>query len=147
MDQQEQRPPLITGTLAAVIAVVLTGYVGAKTVRAAFWQSEHHFHWLIPLDNIFPHRAVLAVNVVFYVFMVFLCVVFPLSFRGKERILVAGWVPGVLLSPIQGFVSTSIAAAVQYFKAAAIMVSFFAAVAILMERAQNRAKSNRSVPQ
>src|SRR5438128_9857925 len=69
----------------------------------------------------------------FYAWLLWLCVVFPRALQGKERVLVAGWIPGVLLSPIQGLVSASLAAAIQYVKAASIMVAFFAAVAILLE--------------
>jgi hypothetical protein len=71
--------------------------------------------------------------VALYASFIYLCVAFPRGLRGKERVLVAGWVPGVLLSPVQGLVSESLAAAIQYFKAGSIMVAFLAAVAILVE--------------
>jgi hypothetical protein len=102
-------------------------------LRAAFWQPPHRFHWLLSLGNLLPPRVTLAANVALYVWLVWLCVVFPRGLQGKERILVAGCVPGVLLSPIQGMVSVSLAAAIQYVKAASIMVAFFAAMAILVE--------------
>jgi len=51
----------------------------------------------------------------------------------QERVLIAGSVPGILLSPIQSVVSISLAAAIQYVKAVSIAVAFFAAVLILME--------------
>ena len=78
-------------------------------------------------------RATVAVNVALYAWLLWLCVVFPRALQGKQRVLVAGWVPGVLLSPIQGMVSASLAAASQHVKAASIMVAFLAAVAILIE--------------
>ena len=131
--EQEQKPRVIGTRFTASIGVVLTGYVAALSLRAAFWQSPHHFHWLLPLDALLPARPTLAVNVALYAWLFWLCVVFPRALHGKERVLVAGWVPGVLLSPIQGMVSASLAAAIQYVKAASIMVAFFAAVAILLE--------------
>lgn len=133
MEQQEQKPRLIGNRFTAAIGVVLTGYVAALSLRAAFWESPHHFHWLLPLDALLPARLTLAVNVALYAWLLWLCVVFPRALRGKERVLVAGWVPGVLLSPIQGMVSASLAAVIQYVKAASIMIAFFAAVAILLE--------------
>src|SRR6476661_8974702 len=131
--EQEQKLRLIGNRFTASAAVVLTGYVAALSLRAAFWQSPHHFRWLLPLDMLLPARATLAVNVALYASLLWLCVMFPRALQGKERLLVAGWVPGVLLSPIQGMVSVSLAGAIQYFKAASIMVAFFAAVAIFLE--------------
>jgi hypothetical protein len=133
VEQQEQKPRLIGNRFTAAIGVVLTGYVAALSLRAAFWQSPHHFQWLLPLNALLPARFNLAVNVALYAWLLWLCVVFPRAFQGKERVLIAGWVPGVLLSPIQGMVSASLAVAIQYVKAASIMAAFFAAVAIFLE--------------
>jgi hypothetical protein len=130
----EQKPRLISSRFGAAIAVILTGLVGAQTFRAAFWQAPHRFHWIMPLDYLrLPLWAVWTVNLGFYAWLLFLCIAFPRSLRGKERILVAGWVPGVLLSPVQGVVPASLANGIQYVKAASIMGAFFAAVAILVE--------------
>jgi hypothetical protein len=133
VERQEQKPRLIGDRFTAAIGVVLTSFVAVQTLRAVFWQSPHHFHWLLPLDALLPARAVLAVNVALYAWLLWLCIVFPRALQGKERVLVAGWVPGVLLSPIQGMVSAPLAAAIQHVKAASIMVAFFAAAAILLE--------------
>lgn len=116
VEQQEQKPRLIGNRFTAAIAVVLTGSVAAQTLRAAFWQSPHRLHWLLPLDALLPARAIVAVNVALYAWLLWLCVVFPRDLQGKERILVAAWAPGVLLSPIQGMVSASFAAAIQHVK-------------------------------
>jgi hypothetical protein len=59
--------------------------------------------------------------------------VFFRALQGKERVLFAGWMPGIFLSPIQGWVSMSFAAAIQYVKAASISVAFVAAVLILLD--------------
>jgi hypothetical protein len=75
----------------------------------------------------------LAVNLVFYAWVVWLCVVFPRALHGKERVLAIGWALSLLLSLIQGLVSASLAAFIQYVRAASIMVALFAAVAILIE--------------
>ena len=133
MDQQKEKPLLINSRLIAAIGVILTGYVAALTFRAVFRRSAHHFHWILPLSHVLPPWAVLTVNVAFYAYMIFLFIAVPWSLRGKERILVLGWLPGVLLSPIQGMVSVSLASAIQYVKAASIAIAFLAAVAILAE--------------
>lgn len=133
MKQQNQKPRLIGSRFAAVIGVLLTGFVAAQTLRAAFWQHPRDFHWMLSFDHLLPAWAVPIVNWAFYAWVLWLCIVFPKAFQGKERVLVLGWVPGVLLSPIQGLVSVSLATAIQYVKAASIMVAFLAIVAILVE--------------
>lgn len=75
----------------------------------------------------------LTVNVAMYAWIFWLCIVFPRALSGKERVLVLGWVPGLLLSPVQGIVSVPLAVAIQYFKAVTILVAFIAAVIILVE--------------
>jgi len=82
---------------------------------------------------VLPAWAVWTVNGVFYGYLLWLCVVFSRAVRGKERVLIAGWVPGILLSPIQSVVSISLATAIQYVKAVSISVAFVAAVFILVE--------------
>jgi hypothetical protein len=80
-------------------------------------------------------------------YLLWLCVVFFRIAQGKERVLVAGWVPAILLSPVQSLVSISTAADIQYFKAASIGVAFVAAVLILLEGpARGDAQSDNSVP-
>ena len=130
------------------MGVILTGYIAALAIRSAFWQSPHHFHWLLPLDRLLPAWAVLTVNVVIYGWILWLCIVFPRALQGNERVLVAGWVPSLVLGPIQGMVSVSLATAIQYVKAASMMVAFIAAVVILVESSGTRtAPSDRVVPQ
>jgi hypothetical protein len=146
--EQPQKPRLITSRFTALVGVILTGYIAALAIRSAFWQSAHHFHWLLPLDRLLPAWAVLTVNVVIYGWMLWLCVVFPRALQGKERVLVAGWVPSLVLGPIQGMVSVSLATAIQYVKAASMMVAFIAAVVILVVSSGERtAPSDRVVPQ
>ena len=148
MQQREHKPQLFLNRGAAAIGVVLTGYVAALTFRAAFSQSPHRFHWILPLDYMLPSRAVWTVNVAFYLALFWLCIAFTRTLEGKERVLVTGWVPGVLLSPIQGMVSVSLAAAIQYVKAVSILVAFVAAVLILLEGPPNaNAPPDSSVPE
>ncbi len=147
MDQQKQWPRLIGSRYTAAVGVLLTGYVAALTLRAALWQSPHHFHWLLPVGTFLPARATLPVNVALYAWLLWLCIVFPRALYGKERVLVVGWVPGVLLSPIQGLVSVSFAALIQDVKAVSILLVFFAAIGILIEGpVSGNSASDSSVP-
>jgi hypothetical protein len=133
VDKTKQWPRLIGSRFTAAIGVILTGYVAALTLRAALWQSPHHFHWILPVDTFLPARATLVVNVAFYAWLLWLCIVLPRAVHGKERILVTGWVLSLLLSLIQGLVWVSLAALIQDVRAASITVAFFAVVAILIE--------------
>lgn len=133
VDQPKQWPRLIGSRFTAAIGVVLTGYAAALTFRAALWQSPHRFHWLLPVDTFLPARAMLVANVALYAWVLWLCIVFPRALHGKERILAVGWMLSLLLSLIQGLVSASLAALIQYVRAASIMVAFFAVLAILIE--------------
>jgi hypothetical protein len=146
MEQQGYTPRLIRNRGTAVVGLILTGYIAVLTFRAAFSQSPHHSHWLLPLDSVLPAWALWAVNVVFYGYLLCLCIAFSRAVRGKERVLIAGWVPGILLSPVQSVVSISLAAAIQYFQAVSISVAFVAAVFILIEGpARDHAPTDGSV--
>ena len=81
-----------------------------------------------------PKGARLVANAAFYGYLFWLCVVFLRRTHGKERVLVAGYCPGVLLAPIQTLVSPFAAIAIQCIKATGIAVAFVAALLILFER-------------
>jgi hypothetical protein len=138
MEGRSHREGLIRHRRNAVIALVLTGLVAAMTFRAAFLPSPRHAHWLIPLDSLLPMWALWAVNVAFYTYLLWVCVVFLQVALGKERVLVAGWFLLILLSPIQSLVSTSAAAAIQYIKAVSIAVAFVAVLLLVLGRANWR---------
>jgi hypothetical protein len=133
VDQPKQWPRLIGSRSTAAIGVALTGYVAALTLRAALWQSPHHFRWLLPVNAFLPARAALVANVAFYAWVLWLCIVFPRALHGKERILAIGWMLSLVLSLIQGLVSASLDALIQYVRAASMMVAFFAVLAILIQ--------------
>jgi len=145
---EQPKPRLITGRFSAAIGAILTGYITAVTVSSAFWQSPHRFHWILQLDHLLPPWAMITANVALYAWILWLCIVFPRALQGKERVLVAGWIPSLLLSPIQGMVSTSVAAAIQYVKAASTMVAFVVAVVILVEGLRREGSlPDKTVPQ
>lgn len=138
MEGRSDRQGLIRDRRDALIALALTGIIATMTFRAAFLPSPHHSHWLVPLVFSLPVWALWAVNVAFYGYLVWLCVVFFRVAIGKERVLVAGWFLLILLSPIQSLVSTSAAAAIQYIKAVSIAVALVAALLLVIERANWR---------
>jgi hypothetical protein len=138
MEDRSDKPGLIRDRRKAVIGLALTGLVAAMTFRAAFSHSPHHSHWLLPLDFLLPAWALWAVNVAFYAYLLWLCVVFFRVAIGKERVLVAGWFLLILLGPIQSLVSTSAATAVEYIKAVSIAVAFVAVLLLFLEGPNSR---------
>jgi hypothetical protein len=133
MEQREYKPRLISNRFTAVIGLVLTGCVMVLSFRTALSQAVHHFRWLLPLDHLLPPWGLWVANAAVYAYLLWACAVFFRALQGKERVLFAGWMPGIFLSPIQGWVSMSFAAAIQYVKAASISVAFVAAVLILLD--------------
>jgi hypothetical protein len=132
MQQAEHKPGLIHDRRDAVIALCLTGFVTAWSVRDAVYQSQHKLPWLLDLQFMLPSRAAVAVNVGFYTYLLCLGVVFYRMARGKERVLVAGWFAGIVFVPVRILVSTS-GAAVDYVEAVGMMAAFLAAVHILID--------------
>lgn len=133
MEGRNHNPGLFHHRRNAAIGLVLTGLVAAMSLRAAFSSSPHHSHGLLPLDFLLPAWALWAVNVAFYAYLLWLCVVCFRVAISKERVLVAGWFLLFLLSPIQNLVSTSAAAAIEYIKAVSIAVAFVAVLVLLLE--------------
>jgi len=99
MDHREYRPRLIRNQRTAIVALVSTGFLAVLTFRTVVSHSSQQSHWLLPLDFVLTGRALLAVNVAFYTYLLWLCTVFLRIAQGKERILVAGCFPGILLTP------------------------------------------------
>jgi hypothetical protein len=133
MELREHKPRLIGSRFTAKIAVVLTGFVMALSFRTALTQSVHHFRWLLPLDYLLPQWGLWVANAAIYAYLIWACTAFFCALQGKERVLFAGWMPGIFLSPIQGWVSMSYSAGIQYVKAGSISIAFVAAVLILLE--------------
>ena len=132
MEQASRKPGLIPNRWAAVIGVMLTGFLTAVTVRDAYIHPTRHFYWLFPLDFMLPNWALWLVNGAFYGYLLWLCFVFFRIAQRKERIVVLGCSLGIVLYPIQNLVSTPGAVAIQYVEAAGTAVAFLVALDILL---------------
>jgi hypothetical protein len=67
-----------------------------------------------------------------YAAMICLCIALFLESTGRERTLVAGWYPGVLLSPVKMFFPAAVRT-VDFLELVGITVAFVAAVLIVWE--------------
>jgi len=103
MEEAGRNQGLITTRRAAAFAAIVTGFVGIMTFRAAFFHPVRHphFHLASSIGFLFPRWALLPLNVAFYAWVVWLCLVFFRAARGKERIVVGGWLPGHPIGPRQ----------------------------------------------
>lgn len=143
MQDGEARPRLIHSTRAAVVALVLTGFVAGLTFRDVFFRSAHRRGWLFPV--LFAQRGWVfsSIQLVFYGYLLWLCVVFFRGAQGKERVIVAGWFAVILLSPIETFISRPAAVAISYVEAFGIGAAFLAALDILLRCRSNRQPGQR----
>src|SRR5579872_7275499 len=104
MERVEHKDGFIRTRRMAVIVLFVTGYIAALS----FWQLlsdiPYKSHLLVPLDFLLPSRAVVAVNIGFYAYLLWLGVVIYRITRGKERLLGVGYFTGIVLEPIQSLV-------------------------------------------
>jgi hypothetical protein len=123
---------LIRDRISAIVAVVLTGFITAISFRAAFYGGPHYWHPFFHLAML-PRWTQLLINAAFYVYILWAFVGLFSIAKGRERFLVAGWGPGLLLDPIKGVVSSPAVTVIRQFQAVSIAVALLAAVSIFLE--------------
>jgi hypothetical protein len=145
MDERKYRPQLIGNRLTAAIAVCLTGFLAVRDFRAVFSGTLPKPGWLIPFDSMpLPIWAMAIVNLAFYVYMLWLGVVFYRWAQGNERVVVAGFFAGTLLSPIKALVSPPAVAVIRSVQAVGMTVAFLAATYIFL-KSPATAKGNSKI--
>jgi hypothetical protein len=114
----------------ALFSVAFTGFLTYQTLRGVLHYRIPHSMWVfIPLP-LLPNWMNIALNVLVYASIAWLCVaVFGMG-GGKERLILAGWSVTLLLGLIQPFVPQEIAISIQYLKGLAISVAFLMSVLI-----------------
>lgn len=139
MGQPEFKPRLIYNKRGAVIALCFTGYLAVLSFRDVLSHSQRTHHWLLDFDWLvylhitLPAWVAAGVNLAFYAYLLWIGVVFYRIAQGKERVLVVGWVAVIFLGLIQILVSASAATAIDHVQAFVMLVTFFAAVDILLK--------------
>lgn len=136
MGQPDHKFWLIGNRLSAIIAVGVTGFLAAEEFRAIFSDPPRKFSWLFPLDSLpLPTWTAVALNVFFYLYMLWLGFWGCRKTQGKERIVVAGFCTGGLFGlagPIRALASPRAVMAIQSIQAAGMSVAFVAALLILL---------------
>jgi hypothetical protein len=133
MQQGEHKPGLIRSRPAATIVLLLSWILAILTFRDLFRLPAHGSAWLLPPDFVQPRWLFVALNVAFYAYLSWSCVVLFRITLGKERILAAGFYSSMALGLIQGLVSPFAATAIQYARVAGMVVAFVAAALIFIE--------------
>jgi hypothetical protein len=130
--ESQPRPALIRTRLAAILALILTGFVAALDIRHALFGPIDTSKWLLSPFRSWPLWVMVAVNAFFYVCSVWICVLFFRGTAGKERILVVGWALGIVLYPLKALFPGA-AGPIQYADATAMGMAFLAALSIFLE--------------
>lgn len=133
MEKENDRRGFIRTRRAAIVGATLTGFVAAMTFRSVFFPPHHYrSHWFLDAGFILPKWALLPLNFAFYAYLIWLCIVFFRAAQGRERTLVAGWCPGILLDPLR-ILFPSLTETVQFFDVVGITVAFITSVLIVRE--------------
>src|SRR5271170_6246833 len=105
MGQEQLKDRLIHTRRGAVIVLCSTGYVAALSFRNLLVQSQHEPPLLIDSHFPLPSWAAAGINLAFYVCLIWGFAELYRNARGKERVLVGGWVTSFFLGLIQYIVS------------------------------------------
>ncbi len=125
---------LLPNRLAAAIALIFTGWMAALAIRDVLLRPIRLQDWFFPIfPPLFkaPHWVAIAVNAAFYAYLIWICVCFFRFAKGKERVVIAGWLLGFVLYPAERFSPTVSVA--RYVEATAMGISLLAALAIFLE--------------
>jgi hypothetical protein len=136
MGQPESQPGFIQSKRGAIVALCVTGFAAALSVRNLAFQckfnSHHKFNWLLDWGIFNPPWAVATVNLAFYGYSLWLAIAFYRMAQGKERIIVVGFFTGLLLYPIRILASPPVDTAINYTSNVATIVAFVVAIYILV---------------
>jgi len=134
MGSAEHTNGLIRNKRHAAIAVVLAAVVATSALRNTLQPMRRTSPWLFNPIYALPHLTPLFVGLSAFFWGFVLWILFWLyrSARGKyERLLLASFAAGFILSTIERFMPVQIATNMQYLSTAAALVSFVAAMTIL----------------
>jgi hypothetical protein len=134
MEAPTQPERLIRNRRIATMVVMGTGVLTAVTLWRTFFPVPHQSHWLLPLRFLLPGRADIAVNVAFYLYLLWFVIFrFFRKSQGKEQILIAGYCPLVFLNPFKYLVSTAGGNLFQSLQLIGMIMAFVAALLILKD--------------
>jgi hypothetical protein len=138
MKQQQQERGLISRRLHAEVLVLATALAWLSCLRTALSSAANYADSGYQFQSMW---ARLAVDVVFYGFLLWVCLFYFRKARGIERIVVTGWAIWLILGSVQHLFSIHAARAVEFVKLGALAVALVAAILILSTYLRNSEKA------
>jgi hypothetical protein len=132
MDKLGGTSRLIESRPAAMVAFCVTSIVAARILWEVVHPVEHKSYWLLDMRWILADFAAVAVNMVFYAYLIWIGLLLCRGTQGNERVLAVGWFGSLFLGWIQILVSTAAAVDIEWLKAGCTLMAFAAAVDILL---------------
>jgi hypothetical protein len=136
MARREHKFQLISNRFSAIVAVCFTGFLAERDLRAVFLTAPRKSDWLIPLGSLWlPIWTVIALNLFFYIYFVWLGYWAYRGTQSNERVVVGGFFTATLLGllgRIRVLSSPPAISAIRSVQALGISIAFFATVLILL---------------
>jgi hypothetical protein len=107
MEQPVHNPGLIENKRAAIGVFCLTTLLILTDLRHGIATPKHGSYWLFDSRWFLLPRVALAVNLLFYVYLLWIGISFYRAAQGPERLIVVGWLVAIFLGPIQFLFSIS----------------------------------------
>lgn len=130
---------LLTSRTASAITVGLTALLFVWSVRDVPTVHKRQQGWLLPLDFFLHGWALVAANVIFYIWLLWLAFWFIRGTHGRERVVVVGWLPNILLPPLL-LLRPSWTVGITYIGIFGLAVALLAAVSLLLHPAHVRVR-------
>jgi hypothetical protein len=124
---------LLTTRTRAAIGAVATAYVLALTIRELLHLAHADSGWLTTSDGFLPSWLLIVANTVIYAGLCWAAFSFLRDARGRERIFLAAWSAGILLSPLEAF-GPYWSLTIHCISALGMAVALFIAVSLMLER-------------
>ena len=132
---------MLTNRMTTVIALALTAYVFAISVRANLGHTQSG--WLLlpvwPLHG----PTLIILNWALYAYLCWLGYWFIRGTNGRERIFVSGWFASLLLLPLRHFVP-SCAWGVQFIRSFSLLMALGASASLLLRPGPPKESNGRT---
>jgi hypothetical protein len=132
MSQPVHTLGLIDTKRAAIVVSCLTGFLMLINLRHGIAHPNKGSYWIFDTRWFLPVRAAMMLNLILYMYLLWIGIALYRAAQGKERLIVIGWFVPIFLGPIQYLFSIS-PDVIGYMDFFAILTAFFAAASILVK--------------
>jgi len=107
MKRPVHNPGLIENKRVAIGVFCLTTLLILTDLRHGIATPKHGSYWLFDSRWFLPPRVAMAVNLLFYVYLLWIGISFYRAAQGPELLIVVGWLAAIFRGPIQCLFSIS----------------------------------------